>query len=122
MKASYVIAIVLAVAAVGWIVSGQLGEGERTAEAQKPPVDLTKTRQAPMVRVRLQSAQAHVSELILRGRTEADRTVVVRAETSGRVIKLAVDKGDRVEAGQMIARLDGKGRRAARKEALALLA
>ena len=118
MKASHVIALVLALAAAGWIVSGQLGEGERTAEAQKPPVDLSETQQVAMVRVRLQRAQPHVTELILRGRTEADRTVDVRAETSGRVIKLTVDKGDRVEAGQTIARLDDKApKRRALKEA-----
>lgn len=122
MKTSYVIAILLALAAAGWIISGQVGEGKRTAEAQKPPVDLTETRRAPMVRVRIQKAQPHITELILRGRTEADRTVDVRAETNGRVIKLTADKGDRVEAGQTIARLDDKGRSAALKEAKALLA
>ncbi len=122
MKTSYLIALLLALAAVGWIVSGQLGENRLKAEAQKPPVELNESRQAPQVRVRVQKAEPHVTELILRGRTEADRTVEVRAEASGRIIKLAADRGDRVTAGGVIARLDDKGRSAALKEAKALLA
>lgn len=122
MKSSYLIALLLALAAVGWIVSGQLGDSKQGAEAQKPPVELNETKLAPQVRVRIQTAEPHVTELILRGRTEADRMVEVRAEASGRIIKLAADRGDRVASGSMIARLDDKGRSAALKEAKALLA
>ena len=121
MKRSYVIAAVLAIGAAGWILSGQMADGGGAPEARKPPAELSAAEKIPLVRVRSQSARPRVSEIVLRGRTEAWRTVEVKAETHGRVIELPVDRGDRVEGGQIIARLAPEDRPAKLKEAEALL-
>ena len=59
---------------------------------------------------------------MLRGRTEADRVVEVRAETTGRVVEIPVEEGALVHKGDLIAVLDGSDRAARLAEAKALLA
>ncbi len=120
MKKSYVIASVLALAAAGWIASGQFGTGGGPKAARKPPADLTASQIVPSVRVRRLIAQPRQAEVILRGRTEAIRKVDIKAETYGRVIELRVDKGDRVEKGTVIAHLSPEERPARLAEAKAL--
>ncbi len=120
MKRSYLIAGLLALAAAGWVVSGQVVPGDRTKLARKPPADLATTQVVPTVRVRAQIAEPRVAEVTLHGRTEATRKVDVKAETYGRIVKLAVDKGDRVEKGDVIARLSPEERPARLAEAKAL--
>jgi len=121
MKRSFLIALALALGAVGWVVSGQFGDGERRAEAQKPPAELAAVEYVPQVRVRTQEAQPHTTEVVLRGRTEALRTVDVRAETHGRVVELLVERGGRVTQGQLLLRLAPESRPELVKEAEALL-
>ncbi len=122
MKRSYVMAGLLALAAVGWIASGQIAGRGNGPEARKPPADLSAASEVPLVRVRRQTAELHVTNAILRGRTEALRSVDVKAETHGRVVELAVERGDRVEQGQALARLAPEDRPAKLNEAKALLA
>jgi len=71
--------------------------------------------------VRSQTADLRINRAIVRGRTEAVRMVEVRAETEGRVAEVAVERGDPVEAGQVILRLTLEDRPARLKEARALL-
>lgn len=120
MKRSYIVALVLAVAAVAWILSGQLGS-EREAEAQKPPAQVSAVEQTPKVRTRRLSAAVRTTQVVLRGRTEAVRTVDVKAETYGRVIELGIERGARVGGDQVIVRLSPESRPAALQEARALL-
>ena len=119
MKQSYVIAGIMALAAVGWVFSGQFGQDGGPKAARKPPADLTATRIVPTVRVRKFIAQPRQAEVILRGRTEATRKVDVKAETYGRIIELKVEKGDRVEKGATLARLSPEERPARLAEAKA---
>jgi multidrug efflux system membrane fusion protein len=120
MNKSFVIASVLALAAAGWVASGQFGQGGGPKAARKPPADLTTTQIVPTVRVRSLIAETRQAEVILRGRTEAIRKVDVKAETYGRVVKLEIEKGDRVEKGAIIARLSPEERPARLAEAKAL--
>ncbi len=121
MNRSYVIAAVLAVAAAGWIASGLIAEGGNEPEARKPPADLAGASKVPLVRVRSQVAEMRQAKIILRGRTEAVRTVQVKAETYGRVVTLPIARGDRVEGNQVIAGLAPEDRPAQLKEARSLL-
>jgi len=59
--------------------------------------------------------------LTLRGRTEANRSVEVRAETSGLVVSQPKRRGAAVAAGDQLCRLDPGGRRAQLAEAEAQL-
>lgn len=61
------------------------------------------------------------SAVILRGRTEADREVELRAETSGPVVSEPLRKGARVAAGDRLCRLDPAAREATLQEARARL-
>ena len=119
MKKSYIIAAALAVGAAAWVVSGQL-EGDRKAEAQKPPAQLSMAKRVPTVRVRSQSAEQRLTEITLRGRTEALQSVDIRAETYGRIVELTIERGARLKEGDLIARLSPEGRPAALREAKAL--
>ncbi len=120
MKQSYVIAGVLALAAAGWVASGQVGQDDGPKAARKPPADLAATQIVPTVRVRSLIATPRQTEVILRGRTEAIRKVDVKAETYGRVIELKSEKGDRVEKGTVLALLSPGDRPANQAEATAL--
>jgi multidrug efflux system membrane fusion protein len=121
MKWSYVIALLLALAAGGWIASGQLAQGDGAPTAQKPPVSLTVAGVATAVRVSRIVPETQVLEEVLRGRTEAVRKVDIRAETYGRVVELPVERGERVDEGDVIAKLSLDDRKARLGEANALL-
>lgn len=75
---------------------------------------------APVGVVALHSVAREIdSAVVLRGRTEADRQVEVRAETSGRVVSPPRPKGSFVEEGETLCRLDPGTRDAALAEARA---
>lgn len=122
MRFSILIAALLVVAVGLWVGSGQFGQGNNLPAAKKPPADLGRATISPAVRVRLQSAEVRRTEEILQGRTEAYRTVEVSAETEGLIKDLEIDRGSRVEAGQVVARLAKDDRPARLTEAKALLA
>ena len=71
--------------------------------------------------VQRSTARAVDSSVTLRGRTEADRTVELRAETSGLVISEPLRRGASVEKGDLLCRLDPAAREAALREAEARL-
>ena len=121
MKSSYVIAAGMALAVAGWILSGQMGEG-RTPDDDEPAAGEPADDALPEVRVRARSAREHVRELVLYGRTEAERTVHVRAETAGRVVARAVRKGQPVRRGVAMVRLAVDDRAARLSEAEASVA
>lgn len=107
--------------AVGWFVSGVLF-GKAEPEVRKPAAQLDGGGDLPAVRVRRQAADWHRRTISAQGRTEADKRVTVRAEASGRLTAVPVDKGDRVAAGERIARIDPQDKPASLKEAKARLA
>jgi multidrug efflux pump subunit AcrA (membrane-fusion protein) len=74
------------------------------------------------VRVREQHAEPHALEIILRGKTEASRMVVVRAETRSKVIDIAAEKGTYVQSGDVLVSLSDDDRQAKLQQAKALLA
>ncbi len=121
MKRSYIIAGVLAVAAVAWVASGQLGDADQAKEGRKTPADLSAMERVPSVRVNQQQAEARTSEVVLRGRTEAWRKVMVKAQTFGRVEEVLARKGRRVATGDVLIKLAPEDRPARLAEAQALL-
>ena len=121
LNRSYLIAALLAVGVTAWVASGSLGEDRREPEITKPPVDLDALRETTRVRVADSAAMPRLIELSLTGHTEAVRAVDVKAETFGQIEELLVEKGEKVEAGQLIARIDARDRQARLDEAQALL-
>ncbi|WP_299428474.1 efflux RND transporter periplasmic adaptor subunit [uncultured Shimia sp.] len=80
---------------------------EEVAEASTEPTE-TPSDDAGLIRVvAVRSAATTIdSAVVLRGQTEADRQVEVRAETSGLVITEPLRRGSHVTAGQELCRLD----------------
>jgi len=91
--------------------------------AAAPAEDAAADTPGPM-RVVVQRSEAREvdSAVVLRGRTEADRTVALRAETSGLVISEPLRRGASVEEGDELCRLDPAARQATLAEAEARLA
>ncbi|WP_299374040.1 efflux RND transporter periplasmic adaptor subunit, partial [uncultured Kiloniella sp.] len=89
-------------------------------EIKKPPVNLSVDAKIPSVRVQSQTAVPYTRYLTVRGRTEALRTVEIKSEASGKIIDLAVNKGDTIEAGKLVAKLDVNERSAKVQEFKAL--
>lgn len=116
------IAGAIAIVATVWILSGQFG-GDDSAEAPAPLLAAAPDREAirPTVRVHRQSAAPHSTDLVVRGRTEALRTVVVRAETDARVEAVTIEEGAQVFAGTTLVTLAIDDRAARRAQAEAAL-
>src|SRR6056297_2247830 len=98
-------------------------EGEGAGQPAATAADPAEGGDAGLMRVVVQRSEAREvdSAVILRGRTEADRIVDLRAETSGLVISEPLARGASVEDGDMLCRLDPAARQAALEEAKARL-
>src|SRR5262245_27623122 len=150
MRRSYLIAGTIALLSAGWLASGMLFNSDHSrsvppvsAEAAqltdpKPdtdadtvagaaPIDVPSEPSAAQpgelvsVQVATSKAEPQPRTIVLRGRTEADRVVEVRAETTGRVVETSAEEGALVHTGDVIAVLDGTDRAARLAEAKALL-
>lgn len=121
MKGSRITAVGLVVAAVAWIASGHFmpHESAESRAAVKPG----ETKAAPFkVAVETADVKPHSRRLILSGRTEADRKVMVFARTGGVLTELRVKRGDKVEKGDVLAILSDEAREAQVAQARALFA
>ncbi|MFY0661397.1 MAG: efflux RND transporter periplasmic adaptor subunit [Shimia sp.] len=90
--------------------AGNGASEEATDKVAEASTELTETPSddAGLIRVvAMRSAASTIdSAVVLRGQTEADRQVEVRAETSGLVITEPLRRGSHVTAGQELCRLD----------------
>ena len=132
MRASYLIALAITAAVAAWIVSGQLNGKLWPAESQlaiapadgspaPTPAAEPAINGVMTVRTVTRSAVERAREIRVRGQTEVSRSVVTRAEVGGKVSEIFVAKGDRVTAGQVLARLDLAERTARLAEIVALV-
>ncbi|OKH88369.1 efflux RND transporter periplasmic adaptor subunit [Thalassospira sp. TSL5-1] len=131
MNASRLIAIALVVGAALWIGSSMI-PGAEPAPAQETAATAAKgaadngdpsqtAAPLPSVRVMASSAQDHVRHLVQTGSTEAATKSDIRAQTSSRIIEIAVEKGATVKKGDMIVRLAADDRPARLEKARALV-
>ena len=121
MHRSHVIAVGIGVAILLWFGSGLLG-GAEDPESTLTAAEV-ETANATLMRVRVVEsvAEKRQGSLTIRGRTSAKRAVQVRAETSGSVAQLPVEKGARVSKGELICQLDIDARDAQMTEAKAVM-
>ena len=87
-------------------------------QLERAPAD--ENRKVPVL-VRESQAQSINNAVLLRGRTEAARSVEVRAETSGKVVSEPLRRGSYVNAGDVLCELDPGARAAQLAEAEARL-
>ncbi len=94
---SFILFIILSV----WLGLGML-------RAEESPQNDKKEETVPLARVVVDSftARATARSINLYGRTAPNREVILGAEISGKIIALTVKKGDFVEKGQSIAKID----------------
>ena len=120
MRSSYWLALAVVVGATAWIASGQIAGNGGTAEPAKAPAAI-QPPPAPAVRVVASDAQDRERRIVVRGRTEPNRQVVLRAETMGRIAAINAERGRRVVKDQPIVELAEDDRPARLAEARALL-
>ncbi len=122
MRATYITALIMTAVLVLWMLSGLNREEEAAPpasieEANQRMDAISDDRSPSRVRARIVEAQTYTQQLIVRGKTENKRTVMVKAETAGRVADRPVERGDRVEAGALLCRIATDGRDATVHEA-----
>ncbi len=106
--------IFVALIAIYFMVSGLFGaNGDVDAGPAEQDVFSVLTRTV--------TPEAWADTIVIRGRTEADRKVIVRAETSGAVAATPAELGALVNGGAVLCRLNEDARRAQLAEARASL-
>jgi multidrug efflux system membrane fusion protein len=121
MKASRLTAAGLVAAAVLWIASGYIfphESGESRAAIRSTDADGEKLFRVAVQRI---DVVPHSRQLVLSGRTQADKKVVVIARTGGVLTELRVQRGDHVKKNDVIAVLSDEAREAQVEQALALV-
>lgn len=126
IKSSYIVALLIALAATLWMASPYLGifpgNAEEAAATDAAPATPVAEEKPPMlVQVRQSVARPRAVELVLAGQTEASRQATIRAETAGRVVAVEAEEGAAVKTGDVILRLAMDGREASLAEARALV-
>lgn len=128
MQRSYLIALIIAVAATAWLLSPyaqhylQAATGTEDAAPANASAPQTDPLDKPLrVRVRRSVAEQRVKSLILTGQTEPSRGATLKAETAGRVVAVEAVEGSTVRVGDVIARLAMNDRQVQLDEAAALL-
>ncbi len=121
MKASRITALGLVAAAALWIASGHLiphESAESRAALQAAGPEAQKKFRVGVVET---AVQPHSRKLVLSGRTEADKKVVIFARTNGILDELKVRRGSRVKKGEVMAVLAVEDRAAQVVQAKAML-
>ncbi|HWP17477.1 MAG TPA: efflux RND transporter periplasmic adaptor subunit [Xanthobacteraceae bacterium] len=121
MKAARIAAVGLVVGAAAWIASGHLFPHE-TAES-RAAVQPEAKQQQKLFRVSVVDArlEPRTRNLVLSGRTEADRKMMLTARVDGVVSELKVRRGSIVKQGDVIAVLSDEAREARVLQARAML-
>ena len=121
IRAKHVVALAITAAIAGWMATGDVKLGGQSGATAAPIVEREAERSAELMRVRYLplEPQERVEQVLVRGRTQADSIVPVRAETAGILQNRLVDKGDRVKAGDLVCTIESGARKAevARAEA-----
>jgi len=135
LNRSVILAILIAVSAFGWIISGQFSDPP-VNEATAVPADVNSEDAAnseiaealqpehhgpQQVKVRTYTAIPRDQHIVVRGKTEALRIVDIKAEIPGRVVAIEAEKGQRVKKGDVLVRFAIKDMNAKLKEAEALV-
>src|SRR5690349_17910541 len=120
MKGARITAIGLVVGAAAWIASGHLLPHD-SAESRAAIQPEAKQQQLFRVSVIDATVEPRTRNLVLSGRTEADRMMMVTARVDGVISDLKVRRGSIVKEGDVIAVLSDEAREARVLQARAML-
>ena len=111
----------IALIVVAWLASGLVAPSGDQAEAGDAPVAAADQEAPSSVRVRSQSAEEVRRYVVVNGNTAPARTVILAAETDGRVENLGLERGSNGADGALVVQLDDRDRQARISEARAVL-
>ena len=111
----WIIAVALAITVVAWMASGS----KPADEAPSPAASTSEDSVLQQVQVSLQRAEPVVRNVTLYGRTAPARSVELKSETKGRVVAIGSARGEQVDTGAVIVKLDERDRAARLNEARA---
>ncbi len=110
LRGSHLIAAAICAGIGGWMYTGKLiiggqagGAGEAKPIAER---EAKRSSKAFKVKTKTLQPQERTAQLLIRGRTKADATISVRAETGGTLERRVVDKGDHVKPGDLLCVID----------------
>lgn len=116
---SAIAALGITVALALWLLSGTGATGSaRDPSLEAPRVDRPAVTR---VRVKTMESQRIIREVIIYGKTEAARSVTLRAEIDGRVMDIGAERGARVKQGELIVQLDVRDLQARLQQSRALV-
>jgi membrane fusion protein, multidrug efflux system len=120
MNKSIFSAIAILLLLVGWMLSGP---STKAGASNPKEVKTSKKVVKPIMKVKVHISRGVDMErfVSVKGQVEPLRSVTIKAETQGRVVKLPVNKGVRVKAGELLAALSMNDRNARLTEAKAVV-
>lgn len=109
---NYRMATIVGGLAVVWLLSGLLVEEDKQAPADRKAAESASMASAERVKIRgrVIEAQPYITRVVVNSRTEANRSVQLRAELDGVVNALPVDEGQRVAKGDVICEVAAEDR------------
>lgn len=116
-------AVAVFVATAAWVATGEfssVGSAQDEAGAQETEAPKVEERRHTVAVVRPPRIE-HSRAIRMSGLTEADKRSVLAARSAGIIAELPISKGQSVEAGDLILRLDAEGKQAAVETARQLL-
>ncbi|MBT3868648.1 MAG: efflux RND transporter periplasmic adaptor subunit [Gammaproteobacteria bacterium] len=120
MQAKYWVSTSIVMLILAWLLAGHFLSVGTTAQALTVPEAETQTQRIERVRGVLSRAQPRRTHMSISGRTAPNRVVNVRTEIAARIVKLYVEKGDRVAADQPLCKLATGSRNTSLSKAIAL--
>lgn len=126
MSSNLISAAVLAGAVALWMAAGHFTDSSNAAtpaSAQGPAAFSAQSQPSTLNRVRVDvlAAEYRTRSVVLRGKTESKRVVDVKSEISGNIVSRPVERGMRVEQGDLLCELAVDDRGVAVQEARAAL-
>lgn len=118
-------AVAVLIVTAAWVVTGEFSSvGSAAGETEAPATAEAAREAAPTRTVGVVNPPRieHARAVRISGYTDADKRAVLATRAAGIVAELPVSLGDRVEAGDLIVRLEAEGKEAAVETARQLLA
>ena len=116
---SPIAALGISVALTLWLLSGT----GATGSARDPSLEAPRVHRPAVTRVRVKTMESQrvIREVIIYGKTEAARSVTLRAEIDGRVTDIGAKRGAHVKKGELIVQLDVRDLQARLQQSRALV-
>jgi len=114
---SWLISAGITIAIGAWLLSGQVGGNTNSGNTTTVSDSVEDLRTS--VRIRSQTAEEVTRTITVNGKTAPARIVELNAETAGRVVAIGVERGERLDRGEVIVKLDERDRSARLAQAVA---